>query len=293
MRAAKSEQKNAYLAREPITNTLMPVAEHVGKRRIFPTAPTKKFQANRWHQLLDDHYFGTMNHSPIPKKNRKNAESVTDAIEEFNDQIHVWRITHNRYDVGHANALIVDNPKKKIYLYEPHGIKAKDRYDFASDYQSVFKWVKRLINKELPRYSLSYNENFTQQETWEGIESPETGLCDMYSLIFAKNYLNNKSDEWLKMDPFNRWHTVRNTAEVLLKVGDERGQMSHWLYMHDMEDVLDENEETNIDIIMKSPKRRLTDEGFVTYEVFKENYSDGTPDEYAELIEREKRQRQF
>jgi hypothetical protein len=215
-----------------------PIVERLGQRPAHPQAHDtflgRDIQESRWRNVLGDYFMGSMFHDPTPEKVRQNIDQIKFLMNETPEATLVYDVGHHQYDNSgssvvpleelHSNALIIDPNTKRIILYEPHGFERKTYQKIGPE--SVHRFVEQLAD-ELPDFTPMRNiKNDQVGEQYH--DSVDRGLCDTYSLIFAKHYVDGKLGRYKKMENFDRWIQARHFSEALSHVSHNPHDLLDW-----------------------------------------------------------------
>lgn len=119
---------------------------------------------------------------------------------------------------SHANIIILDNKKKNIELFEPHGYRtsSSELGDITAAYNKKQRILKKYFSKLLSGYTFIDVVNYVKKTAYQVLYDPDdhTGYCVTWSTLYAEYRILNPD---VTCEELAKYIDKKITTKLLLK----------------------------------------------------------------------------
>lgn len=124
---------------------------------------------------------------------------------------------NGEYD-SHANIVIIDNKKKTIELFEPHGTRTESSElgDITAAYNKKLRILKTYFKRILPEYKFENVVDYVKKTAFQILYDPDehTGYCVTWATLYAEYRILNPN---ITSENLAKYIDKKITTKLLLK----------------------------------------------------------------------------
>ena len=108
--------------------------------------------------------------------------------------VSIGELLNNQSHPRHANIILVDNKRKVIEFFEPHGYKKKfsTPSDPVTQYHKKYKALKNFWKKIIPKYEFMNASDILGKRNFQRKYDSGSGYCTVWSTLFVHYRLLNQ-----------------------------------------------------------------------------------------------------